>query len=67
MKKREFRSLWITRLSAAVKAKGINYSSFINGLNKAGVKLDRKVLADLAVRNEAAFDKLVELAKAKIA
>ena len=67
VRKREFRSLWITRISAAVAQKGINYSKFMNGLNKAGIKLDRKILADLAVRDEAAFDKLIDQAKAKIA
>lgn len=67
VRKREFRSLWITRISAAVAGKGINYSKFMNGLLKAGIKLDRKMLAELAVRDEAAFGKLIETAKAKIA
>jgi large subunit ribosomal protein L20 len=67
VRKREFRALWITRLSAAARARGMRYSTFMNGLKKAGVILDRKVLADLAVRDEAAFDKLVETAKAKLA
>lgn len=66
-RKRQFRSLWITRISAAVKPKGINYSRFISGLVKAGVNLDRKMLADMAVRDEAAFNQLVDLAKAKTA
>jgi len=66
-RKREFRSLWITRISAAVKLKGLNYSRFISGLNKAGVTIDRKMLAELAVRDEAAFSQLVDLAKAKTA
>jgi large subunit ribosomal protein L20 len=67
VRKREFRSLWITRLSAAVKAQGLNYSRFMSGLKKAGVAMDRKMLADLAVRDEAAFTRLVETAKAKLA
>jgi large subunit ribosomal protein L20 len=66
-KKRELRSLWIVRIGAAVAPFGLNYSSFINGLKKAGVQLDRKVLADLAVRDEVAFKSLVEQAKAKLA
>ena len=66
-RKREFRSLWIIRLTAAVKAQGMNYSSFMNGLKKAGVTMDRKMLAEIAVRDEAAFSKLVETAKAKLA
>ncbi len=67
VRKREFRSLWITRLTAAVRNRGMNYSSFMNGLKKAGVKMDRKMLAEIAVRDEAAFSKLVETAKAKLA
>ncbi|MBI3829506.1 MAG: 50S ribosomal protein L20 [Planctomycetes bacterium] len=66
-RKRTFRALWITRISAAVKTKGLNYSRFISGLVKAGVNLDRKMLADMAVRDEAAFNQLVDLAKAKTA
>ncbi len=66
-RKRTFRSLWITRISAAVEQHGINYSSFINGLKKAGILLDRKILADLAVRDEAAFKALIDQAKAKLA
>jgi large subunit ribosomal protein L20 len=66
-RKREFRALWITRVSAAVKARGLNYSRFMSGLKKAGLAMDRKMLADLAVRDEAAFTKLVETAKAKLA
>ena len=66
-KKREFRALWITRISAAVKARGMNYSSFIHGLTKAGIEMDRKMLAELAVRDEAAFDKIFEQVKAKVA
>ena len=67
VRKREFRTLWITRISAAVKAKGLNYSRFISGLVKSGVNIDRKMLAELAVRDEAAFNQLVDLAKAKTA
>jgi len=67
VRKREFRALWITRLTAAVRARGLNYSSFMNGLKKAGVKMDRKMLAEVAVRDEVAFSKLVETAKAKLA
>lgn len=63
-KKREFRRLWIIRISAAVKQHGLNYSTFINGLKKAGVGLDRKALADIAARDEATFRRLVEMAKA---
>ena len=63
VKKREFRRLWIARLNAACRAQGITYSRFINGLKKAKVSLDRKVLADLAVKDNQAFKKLVEIAK----
>ena len=63
LKKREFRQLWISRISAAVAPYGINYSRFMNGLKKAGIDLNRKVLADLAVNDAAAFAKLVEVAK----
>ena len=63
MKKRDFRRLWITRISAACKANGMNYSSFMNGLKKAGITLNRKMLAELAVNNEAAFAQLCEMAK----
>ena len=64
-KKRNFRSLWITRINAATRANGMSYSRFINGLMKAGVIVNRKMLADLAVNDAAAFTKLVELAKAQ--
>ena len=67
VKKRIFRALWITRISAAAKLRGINYSQFMYGLNKAGVLVDRKMLSDLAIRDEAAFDKLVETAKTQVA
>ena len=63
LKKRDFRSLWITRINAAARINGISYSKFINGLKKAGIDLNRKVLADLAVNDAAAFAKLVEIAK----
>ncbi|WP_337383384.1 50S ribosomal protein L20, partial [Acidaminococcus timonensis] len=65
-KKREFRQLWIARINAATRANGLSYSRFIAGLNKAGVELDRKVLADMAVNDAAAFTKLVETAKAAL-
>ena len=64
LKKRDFRRLWITRISAACKLNGMNYSTFMHGLKTAGVAIDRKMLAELAVNNEAAFKKLVEMAKA---
>ncbi|UCD93969.1 MAG: 50S ribosomal protein L20 [Candidatus Zixiibacteriota bacterium] len=63
-KKREFRRLWITRISAAAKMHGLNYSSFVNGLKRAGVGLDRKALADIAARDDATFGRLAEMAKA---
>lgn len=66
-KKREIRSLWITRINAAARMNGMSYSVFMNGLNKAGVVLDRKVLADMAVSDPAAFAKLVEVAKKVLA
>ena len=65
-KKREFRSLWITRISAACKMNGMNYSSFINGLNKAGVTLNRKMLSEIAIHDPAAFTALCEKAKAAV-
>ena len=66
-KKRDFRRLWIARINAAARECGITYSQFINGMNKAGIELDRKVLADLAVHDKAAFAGIVEQAKAKLA
>ena len=63
LKKRDFRRLWITRISAACKMNGMNYSTFMHGLKAAGVVIDRKMLAELAVNNEAAFKQLVEMAK----
>ena len=66
MKKRDFRRLWITRISAQAKVNGMNYSTFMNGLKKAGVTLNRKMLAELAVSDKEAFAKLVETAKAAL-
>jgi large subunit ribosomal protein L20 len=66
-RKRQYRSLWIVRISAAAKVNGLSYSQFIHGLKKAGVELDRKILADLAVRDEAAFTNLAQQAKAALA
>ena len=63
LKKRDFRSLWITRISAQAKVNGINYSKFMCGLKKAGITLNRKMLAELAVNDKAAFAALVETAK----
>ena len=63
LRKRDFRSLWITRINAAARMSGLSYSKFISGLKKAGVDLNRKVLADIAVNDAAAFAKLVEIAK----
>ena len=65
LKKRDFRRLWITRISAACKLNGMNYSTFMHGLKSAGVVIDRKMLAELAVNNEVAFAKLADMAKAK--
>jgi len=62
-KKRQFRSLWIVRISAAAKLNNISYSQFVNGLKKAGIELDRKILADIAVKDPAGFTRLVEQAK----
>jgi len=63
VKKREFRRLWITRISAAAKMCGVNYSSFIASLKNAGINLDRKALADIAARDMATFERLVEMTK----
>ncbi len=63
LKKRDFRRLWITRISAAAKANGMNYSRFMNGLKKAGIDLNRKMLADMAQSDANAFAALVEVAK----
>ena len=66
VKKREFRRLWIARINAAARLNGISYSRLICGLTKAGVAVDRKMMADLAVNDAAAFTKLVEVAKKNI-
>ncbi len=65
-KKRDFRRLWITRISAACRIRDIRYSQFIDGLSKAGVDLDRKILAHLAVEDAAGFSQLVEVAKGSV-
>ena len=65
-KKREFRRLWIARINAAARLNGISYSKFMCGLTKAGVAIDRKMIAELAVSDMAAFEKLVEVAKKNI-
>ena len=67
LKKRDFRRLWITRISAAAKMNGMNYSSFMNGLNKAGIEINRKMLADIAVNDAAGFAKLVDAASKALA
>lgn len=64
LRKRDFRSLWITRINAAARLNGMSYSAFINGLKKQNITVNRKMLADLAVNDPAAFAKLVEIAKA---
>jgi len=66
-RKRQFRSLWITRINAQSRANGLSYSRLINGLKKANIALDRRVLADLAVHDKAAFTAIVEQAKAALA
>ena len=66
-KKRDFRSLWIVRIAAGCKAAGISYSKFMNGMKKTGVDLNRKVLANMALTDEAAFRLLVDKAKAALA
>ena len=66
VKKREFRSLWIVRINAAAKQNGLNYSGFMHGLSLAGIELDRKVLADIAVRDAAGFAKLAKTARTQI-
>ena len=64
LRKRDFRSLWITRINAAARLNGMSYSTFINGLKKQNIEVNRKMLADLAVNDPAGFAKLVEIAKA---
>ena len=65
-KKRDFRALWITRISAACKMNGMNYSTFMNGLKKAGVTLNRKMLSEIAINDAAGFTKITEQAKAAL-
>jgi large subunit ribosomal protein L20 len=62
-RKRDFRRLWIARINAASRLNGVSYSRFMHGLKEAGVELDRKILADMAVHDEASFARLVEVAK----
>ena len=64
VRKREFRRLWISRINAASRENGMSYSTFMNGLKKAGIELDRRVLADIAINDASAFSQLVETAKA---
>ena len=66
VKKRDFRSLWIQRINAGVRAEGLTYSKFINGLNKSGIKLDRKILAEIAYNNPEAFKTIVKKAQAAL-
>ena len=66
VKKRQFRSLWIVRISAAVKQAGLSYSKFIAGLKKAGVELDRKILSDIAVSDEKTFKEIIKVAKSSL-
>ena len=65
-RKREFRRLWITRINAAARQNDMSYSTFMNGLNKAGVELDRKMLADIAMHDPSTFNQLVETARAAL-
>ena len=65
-KKRDFRRLWITRISAAAKSNGMNYSTFMNGLKKAGITLNRKMLSEIAINDAAGFTALTEKAKAAL-
>ncbi len=65
-RKRDFRRLWITRISAACKLNGINYSTFMNGVNKAGITLNRKMLSEIAISDPAGFTAIVEKAKAAL-
>lgn len=62
-KKRDFRSLWITRINAACRAEGVNYSTFMNGLKKSGIELNRKMLSEMAIHDPKSFSTLVETAK----
>ena len=63
LKKRQFRNLWITRINNAVRPLGMNYSSFMNGLKKAGIEMNRKMLSEMAIHDQAGFAALVETAK----
>lgn len=65
-KKRDFRKLWITRISAAAKMNGMNYSTFMNGVNKAGINLNRKMLSEIAISDPAGFTAIAENAKAAL-
>ena len=65
-KKREFKSLWIQRINAGVRQEGMTYAKFINGLNKSGIKLDRKILAEIAYENPEAFKTIVKKAQASL-
>lgn len=67
LKKRDFRRLWITRINAASKLNGMNYSTFMNGLKKAGVTINRKMLSEMAVNDKAAFTQLTDMAKKALA
>lgn len=67
LKKREYRSLWITRVSAGCRANGISYSRFIQGLTRAGVALNRKMLSEMAIHDPSGFTAIVQIAKAKLA
>ena len=66
LRKRDFRRLWITRISAAAKMNGMNYSTFMNGLKKAGIEMNRKMLSEIAINDPAAFTQLVETAKSNL-
>jgi large subunit ribosomal protein L20 len=67
VRKREFRSLWIVRINAAARLAGLSYSQLVHGLKKSGIVMDRKVLADLAMRDPKGFDAIAEIAKAELA
>ena len=67
VKKRDYRSLWIQRINAGVRLHGLKYSTFMNGIKKSGILLDRKIIADLALNNPAEFLKIIEIAKKHIA
>ena len=67
VRKREFRKLWILRINAATRARGLRYSEFINGLKKAGIEIDRKTLSEMAIHDSTAFDAVVEKARESLA